>query len=129
MIIDRETALQNLAVGDIFHAQSPNGASLVCLVTSVDGDTICARRIHTQDDLQFDRKTGLELDEPHSRIDCAVRLPHAVYNVLVAMNRRYQAAHALISQGIEVDPKEARYTEDERHAHDVLHDHIAANPI
>ena len=59
---DRETGLRNLAVGDIFHARSQNGASLVCLVTGVDDSTIYARRIHTQDDVLFDRGTGFEVE-------------------------------------------------------------------
>ena len=72
---DRATALQSLAVGDIFHAQSSNGASLVCLITAVDNGTIYARRIHTQDDVQFDRSTGFEVGKPHTRIDCIAPFP------------------------------------------------------
>ena len=60
---DRETALRSLAMGDIFHGRSPNGASLVCLITSVNDSTIYARRITTQDDLKFDRRTGIELGD------------------------------------------------------------------
>jgi|HubBroStandDraft_4_1064222.scaffolds.fasta_scaffold646507_2 hypothetical protein len=126
---DRERGLQQLAVGDIFHAQSTNGASLVCLVTAVDGATIYARRIHTQDDVKFDRNTGFEVGKPHTRIDCVASLPSDIHDIFVQMDRRYQAAHARIRQGIEVDLKEARYTADEKRAHDFLDQHIEANLI
>jgi hypothetical protein len=71
--MDRETALRNLSVGDIFHARGSGPASLVCLVTAVDDGTIYARRIHTQDDLQFDRTTGVQLGKVHTKIDCVRR--------------------------------------------------------
>jgi hypothetical protein len=126
---DRENALSSLAVGDIFHGRSPNGASLICLVTSIDEGTIHARRIHTQDDLQFDRRTGIELGSVKSKIDCVEPLPPEVHNIFLAMDRRYQDAHALIHQGIDMDPRFARWTAEERRAHGVLDEHIAANPI
>ena len=64
---DRETALRSLTVGDVFHARSPNRASLVCLVTSVSDSTIYARRITTQDELEFDRQTGTKLGDIQSK--------------------------------------------------------------
>jgi hypothetical protein len=126
---DRETALRNLAVGDVFHARSRNGASLVCLVIALDDGTLHARRIHTQDDVQFDRNTGVDVDTPHTRIDCVAPLPPDIHTIFAAMDRRYEAAHALIRQGIEVNLDEARWTEDERRAHSFLKKHIAANLI
>lgn len=129
-MIDRANALQNLTVGDFFHARNPQtGASLVCLVTGLNNETIYARRIHTQDDVQFDRSTGRRLGKGDTAIDCVAPLPSEIRGILMQLDRRYQAAHALIRQGIEVDPREARYTADERRAHDVLDAHIAANPI
>ncbi len=126
---DRETALRNLAVGDIFHARSSNGASLVCLVTALDHDTIYARRIHTQDDERFDRNTGFEVGKVHTKIDCVTPLPPDIHSIFVGMDWRYQDAYAKVRQGIEVDPTEARLTADERRAHDFLRQHIEANPI
>ena len=55
----REIALRNIAVGDIFHGTCPNGASLICLVTSVTEATIHARRVTTQEDIEFDRELGM----------------------------------------------------------------------
>jgi hypothetical protein len=99
------------------------------LITGLDDGTIYARRIHTQDDVRFDRNTGLRLGKGHTKIDCVAPLPSDIRDILVQMDQRYQAAYALIRQGIEVDPREARYTPDERRAHDFLDEHIAANLI
>jgi hypothetical protein len=126
---DRASALRNLAVGDIFHARSSNRASLVCLVTAVDETTIHARRIHTQDDLQFDQNTGLELGKLHTRIDCVAPLPPDIHNLLVEMDRKYQALHALVREGVELDPEQCRLTPDERRANGFNREHVAANPI
>jgi hypothetical protein len=129
IMIDRESALQRVAVGDIIHARASNRASLVCLVTALDDGTIYARRIHTQDDVQFDRHTGFESGKDHTKIDCVAPLPPEIYDVFLEMDRRYQAAHARIAQGIEVDPKEARWTPEERRAHGLFDEHLEANPI
>jgi hypothetical protein len=127
---NRAGALRNLTVGDIFHARNPKtGASLVCLVTAVDDGLIYARRIHTQDEVRFDRNTGLRLGKGVTKIDCVAPLPSDIRATLVQMDQRYQVAYSLIRQGIEVDPREARYTPDERRAHDFLDQHISANPI
>jgi hypothetical protein len=134
---DREIALRKLAIGDIFHARGPEieeihgpmSASLICLVTAIDEGTIYARRIHTQDDAQFDRNTGLKWGKARTRIDCVAPLPTEIYQIFLAMDRRYGAAYALIHQGIEVDPRGARWTADERRAHDFLDEHIEANRI
>ena len=123
---DRESALRNLAVGDIFHGRSPNGASLVCLVTAVDNETIDARRIHTQDDLRFDRRTGIELGEVKSRIDCVAPLPLDIYNVLVAMDRKGQALAAMFRSGVEPDPEQYKLTDAEKKAGRLLTAHIEA---
>jgi len=127
---DRENALRNIAVGDIFHARNPQtSASLVCLVTGLDNAAIYARRIHTQDDVRFDRNTGLKVGRGCTTIDCVAPLPPEIHNIFLAMDRRYQDAHALIRQSIDVDPKVARWTPEERHAHRFLDEHISTNPI
>jgi hypothetical protein len=126
---DRATALRNLTVGDIFHARSANGASLVCLITAVDGDTICARRIHTQDDECFDRNTGFELGKKHTKIDCVAPVPPDIHRILLAMDRKYQELMALVRQGVELTLDQTRMTADEKRASRVIDQHVAANPI
>jgi hypothetical protein len=126
---DRETALQNLAVGDIFHARSSNGASLVCLVTAVGDGIICARRIHTQDDVQFDRNTGFELGKAHTKIDCVTPFPPDIESIFLAMDRKYQELMALVGQGVELTPDQTRMSADEKRASLSIDQQVAANPI
>ena len=60
----RSKALRSLTVDDIFHADSPNGASLICLVTSITDATIHAWTVTTQLGLAFNRITGcVKMDE------------------------------------------------------------------
>jgi len=57
-MLDRKTLIGKLDVGDIFHAEYPNGASCVCRVLSVNEAAIHARRMTTQENLEFERQTG-----------------------------------------------------------------------
>jgi hypothetical protein len=127
---DREGALRNLAVGDFFHARSPKSrASLVCLVIALDQGTIHSRRVHTQDDLQFDRKTGIELGPVSSKIDCITQLPPDMHELLLEMDRKYQELYALVRDGREFDWERAKLTPDEKCVGAFIFDHVAANPI
>jgi len=115
---DREKALRNLAAGDIFHARSPNGASLVCLVTSVSDSKVCARRITTQEDLEFDRQSGIELGPIRSRIDSVAPLPTDIHNIFLEMDRRNGEISRDIKNGfrLEDDPERIKLTADEKRA-------------
>lgn len=126
---DREMALRSLAVGDIFHGRSPNGASLVCLVTAVTKSTIRARRITTQDDMEFDRQTGFELGEVRSRIDCVVPFPPDIHDVFLELDRKYQAFQEMDRNGIEPDADQIRLTAAEKRALLFIDEHVASNPI
>lgn len=119
---DRETALRTIGVGNIFHARSPNGASLVCLVTSVSINTIYARRITTQEDLEFDRQTGIESGKERilSRIDSVAPLPADVHDVFVELDRKYR---------IERDPERLKLTASEKRALLFLDSHYPSNPV
>jgi hypothetical protein len=126
---DREHALQRLRVGDIFHGRSPNGARLICLVTAVAASAIFARRITTQDDHQFDRRTGTELGGGHGRIDCVAPLPSEIHEVLVLHDRKGQVLAEQYRNGIEPDHRQYRLTSEERHAFQLLDEHVEANLI
>jgi hypothetical protein len=45
IVKDRKTLLGKLAVGDVFHAESPKAPSLICLVVSVTETMIQARTV------------------------------------------------------------------------------------
>jgi hypothetical protein len=93
---DRRAALDNLAVGDIFHAESPNGASLICLVVAVTKATIQARTVTTQEHLEFNRQTGIAEwgDEPVlCTVDSVAPLPADIYNVMLGIDRKFRREH------------------------------------
>ncbi len=128
---DRETALGKVDVGDIFHARSPNGASLVCLATSVSETTIHARRITTQEDVQFDRKTGVAsgIGAVQSRIDSVAPLPADIHDVLVELDRKYGALMELDEQSRLEDLERLKLTSAEKRALLFIDSYYSANPV
>lgn len=93
---DRETILLKLDVGDIFHGEAPNGASLICLVLRIDESIIHARTVTTQNYLQFDRRTG-EAEWGNEGVVCAIDsvapLPVDIHNVILGIDRKYRLEH------------------------------------
>ncbi|MGH7153590.1 MAG: hypothetical protein ACREF3_06640 [Acetobacteraceae bacterium] len=90
----REAAFVNLAVGDIFHAESPNGASLLCLVTSLTDASIQARTVTTQICLQFDRRTGIAEWGNHSvpcTIDSIAPLPADIRDIVLGIDVKFRS--------------------------------------
>jgi hypothetical protein len=90
---DRESALRKLAVGDIFHANSSNGASLICLVLSVTEETIQSRTVTTQVSLEFDRRTGNAKwgEEPIiCTMDSVTPLPVEIHNTMLEIDRKFR---------------------------------------
>ena len=118
---DRSTQLRSLNGGDIFHAECPNGASLICLVLSVDDSTIRARRVTTQEHLEFDRTTGATNDGDR-RTPCVINsiapVPPQIHEVLLGMDRK---------SGSERDPERLKLTEDEKKALVFVGTHYPAN--
>jgi hypothetical protein len=91
---DREGRLNKLVLGDIFHAQSPNGASLICLVTEVTQNNIRARAVTTQNYFVFDRRTGIaECDNFLCTIDSVAPLPIEIHNAFLGLDRKMRLEH------------------------------------
>jgi len=92
---DRQTALAAIAVGDIFHAEASNGASLICLTMSVSEKTIQARNVATQIIYDFDRTTG-HADWYVSgtcydcMIDSAAPLPSDIHQIMLGLDRKHR---------------------------------------
>lgn len=99
MMTERETFLQRLLVGDIFHAAAPNGASLVCLITRVTETTIEARTVTHQMQFQFDRRTGAaDTDWGDGEIvvciiDSVAPLPVEIHDVMLGLDRKMRLEH------------------------------------
>ncbi len=73
MATDRETVLAGITVGDLFHATTPNGASLICRALEISDTAITARTVTSQYDLEFDRASGVATPEIEGeRVSCTV---------------------------------------------------------
>src|SRR5579862_7131153 len=129
-MVDRRTDLLNLSAGDIFHAVGTNGASLICLVLSVDQNKIVARRVTTQESFVFDRATGMETVAPElspAVIDSVAPLPHEIHNTFLDLDRRYGVESA---KGTHEQNEQAfKLTTAEKKALLFVYDHYPAHPL
>ena len=89
---DRERLIGRLVPGDVFHANSPNGASLICLAMSVTDSIIEARTVTTQMHLEFVRRTGIAIWETDVKctIDSVAPLPVDVHQVILGIDRKFR---------------------------------------
>ena len=120
---DHKALLGNLAVGDIFHADSPNGASLICLVVSVTESTIHARTVTTQTQLEFDRQTGVAVwgdDQVPCTIDSTAPLPLEVHNVMLGIDSKFR---------LEWNPERLKLNDAEKQALLFVDAHYSSNRL
>jgi hypothetical protein len=129
----REVALRRIAVGDLFHGRPREGtASVICLALQVREKTIFARRITTQSVLEFDRSTGIEIDDSNPVIINSVApLPDVIRDILLGLDRKYRESEYRHAEDPdwEMPAEDAKLTKDEIRALLVagkLHDE---NPI
>ena len=109
---ERERAIWQIGVGDIFHAKPKGTASFICLTLQITEKTIVARRMMTSESRHvFDRTTGLEIpeDDDPLTIDSVAPLPADIREIMLGLDRKYAGSNApqLFSQ-------EARLTKEER---------------
>jgi hypothetical protein len=126
-MLDRKTLIGNLNVGDIFHAEAPNGASCVCRVLSVNDATIQARRMTTQENLEFDRHTGIERvndGEAQVVINSVAPLPPEIHDVFLAIERKYRQI-----PWNDPDLERFKLTEAEKRALLFVGPHYSSNPL
>jgi hypothetical protein len=110
----------NLAVGDIFHAECPNGARLICLATSVTESTIRARSVTNDQYFEFDRQTGAGLVTWRDwKSPCAIYstlpLPVDIHNVILGIDRKARLAEDRKPRSTE-DESQPWLNDDERRA-------------
>ena len=126
----RQTLIGNLRVDDIFHAEYPNGASCVCLVLSANNATVRARRMTTQENLEFDRGTGIErLNDGQTQavINSVAPLPPEIRHVFLALDRKYGQLGA--KNWDKSDLAHFKLTEGEKKALLFVGTHYAANQL
>ena len=120
-MIDWTRPLTRLLVGDIFHAKCPNGASFICLVEGVTDDRILARRVTTQDNVEFDRNTGTTLgNEVPCTIDSIAPLPLAIHNIMLGLDRKMR---------LQRDPEKFKLTKEEIQAISFVNEYYPSNPL
>ena len=120
-MIDWTRPLTRLLVGDIFHAKCPNGASFICLVEAVTDDRILARRVTTQDNVEFDRNTGTTLgSESPCTIDSIAPLPLEIHNVMLGLDRKMR---------LQRDPEKFKLNREEIQAIHFVNAYYPSNPL
>src|SRR5947208_1324948 len=120
---DRKAQLARLVVGDIFHANTPIGASLICLVVSVTESTIHARTVTSQMQVEVDRQTGVGVwgdDQVPCTIDSTAPLPVEIHNVMLGLDRKNRLERIL---------ERAKLNEAESHALGFVDTHYSSNPL
>ena len=119
----RSKALRTLDVGDIFYGNSPNGASLICLVTLITDTAIHARRVTTHDELRFNRMTGrveMEEDRIADAIGSICKLPAEIHETMLGIDRKFR---------FETDIEKLKLTDAEITAFLFIKRHYADNPL
>ena len=105
----RKALLGRLVPGDIIHAESPNGASLICLVVETTQTTIMTRTVTTQLEYEFDISSGIALfgeDAVPCTIDSIAPLPPDIHRVMLQLDNKFR---------FETDVEKAKLTESEIH--------------
>jgi len=122
-VTDRVDRLSGLAKGDIFHAASPNGASLICLVLAITKSTIEARTVTTQCHFVFDRRTGIAewgADRVPCTIDSVAPLPPDIHRVMLEIDLKFRPGKGL---------DDYKLTATEKHALLFVDGHYASNRL
>lgn len=129
-MFDRGTLLGNLAPGHIFHAEARNGASMICLVLSINETSIRARRVTSQEALEFDRRTG-KTEVGEERIPCVINsvapLPSEIHDVFLALDRKF--GQITQKDWDEPDLARTKLTEAEKKALRFVGPYYASNPL
>jgi hypothetical protein len=106
---DREAALKEISVGDIFHASirdRTDGPSCICLALQVRDHAIFARRITTQSVHWFDRTTGVDLDNDRIVIDSVAPLPDDIHEIMLSIDRLFREAEYRCAEEPDWEPSE-----------------------
>lgn len=129
---DRKTALQQVAVGDIFHASvRGDGPSYVCLTLQVGKDAIFARRMTTQSVHWFDRATGVEIDDDEVVIDSVAPLPTDIREIMLGIDCLFREAEVRRAEEPDWEPPEDHFhlSKDQIRAFSFIHDFYPAHPL
>lgn len=120
---DREAALKEIAIGDIFHASirgRTDGPSYICLALQVRDHAIFARRITTQSVHWFDRATGAEIDDARLVIDSVAPLPDDVRDIMFSIDRLFREAEYRWAEEPDWEPPEGYFRQSKEQIRGIL---------
>ena len=135
-MLDRAAALGRIAVGDMFHANASNGASLLCLTMAVTSTTIQARNVATQIIYDFDRCSGLADWVVFGKryvctIDSVATLPKDIHEIMLSLDQKYREGEYRDAEDPErkLQPGEAALTKEQVRGLLFVSKFYAANPL
>lgn len=130
---EREAALREIAVGDIFHAsiRPDSGPSYICLALQVHECRIFARRVTTQSVHWFDRATGVEIDDDPVVIDSVAPLPKDIREIMLDLDRKYREIEFRQAEDPDWEPPEgsSRLTPEQRRGFSFIARFYPAHPL
>jgi hypothetical protein len=136
---DREAALWSIEVGDIFRAEGKKGGrgpKRVCLALSITENVIVARAIATQDILEFDRRTGIAVQQFYGVtsewvITSVTPLPTDIHEIMLGLDRRFQEETDQRAENPDLvrAPEDTHLTKEQIRGLLFLDDFYRANPV
>lgn len=114
--------LDRLIAGDVIFAVSPNGATVIGLISHTDTNYLYGRNVTTQMRFVFSKSTGIESPESEiiGRIASIAPLPAFIYSIVLGMDRKFR---------ISISSERLFLDEDERKALLFLDDYYIRNPL
>ncbi|MBI3198349.1 MAG: hypothetical protein HYZ40_12760 [Rhodospirillales bacterium] len=111
MMTSQRVALSELDVGDLLHAEHPDGPKLIAITLDVTATRIRARDICRQEVMEFDRQTGLSVSA-----DAAVPwviystepMPPELYEALIGLDRKYGSGRVPTDEESKLTPAEKK---------------------
>lgn len=111
MTTGQRIALGELGVGDLFHAEYPNGAKLIGLTLEVTAARIRGRDITRQEILDIDRLTGMSMpvgNHPPCKIFSTEQLPPELHEAMIGLDRKYGSGRTPTDEESKLTPAEKK---------------------
>jgi hypothetical protein len=135
-MLDRTALLSKIAVGDMFHANASNGASLLCLTMAVTATAVQARNVATQIIYDFDRRTGLAEWFVFGKryictIDSVAALPQDIHEIMLSLDQAGREGEYRDAENPErkLQPGEAALTKEQIRGLLFVSEFYPANPL
>jgi hypothetical protein len=111
MMISPRISLGTLDIGDLIHAEHPDGPKLIGLTLEVTATRIRVRNICRQEVMEFDRQTGLSVsgdDAVPWTIYSTEPMPPELHEALLGLDRKYGSGRELADEEYKLTPAEKK---------------------